>query len=94
VGQAIELARPGGRIVLTGLPHAPSSVEFFWVVRRELTLLGSMIYQTEFPEAIRLLADGRVRTERLLTHRFSLADALEAFRAHRAPESIKVAVIP
>ena len=94
VGQAIELARPGGRIVLTGLPHAPSSVEFFWVVRRELALLGSMIYQTEFPEAIRLLADGRVRTERLLTHRFSLADALEAFRAHRAPESIKVAVIP
>ena len=94
VGQAIALARPGGRIVLTGLPHAPSSVEFFWVVRRELALLGSMIYQTEFPEAIRLLADGRVRTERLLTHRFSLADALEAFRAHRAPESIKVAVIP
>jgi 2-desacetyl-2-hydroxyethyl bacteriochlorophyllide A dehydrogenase len=94
VGQAIELARPGGRIVLTGLPHAPSSVEFFWVVRRELALLGSMIYQTEFPEAIRLLADGKVRTERLLTHRFPLADALEAFRAHRAPESIKVAVIP
>ncbi len=94
VGQAIELARPGGRIVLTGLPHAPSSVEFFWVVRRELSVLGSMIYQTEFPEAIRLLADGKVRTERLLTHRFPLADALQAFQAHRAPESIKVAVIP
>jgi len=94
VGQAIELARPGGRVVLTGLPHAPSSVEFFWVVRRELSLLGSMIYQTEFPEAIRLLADGKVRTERLLTHRFPLEAALEAFRAHRAPESIKVAVLP
>jgi 2-desacetyl-2-hydroxyethyl bacteriochlorophyllide A dehydrogenase len=94
VGQAIELARPGGRVVLTGLPHAPSSVEFFWVVRRELSLLGSMIYQAEFPEAIRLLADGKVRTERLLTHRFPLEAALEAFRAHRAPESIKVAVLP
>jgi 2-desacetyl-2-hydroxyethyl bacteriochlorophyllide A dehydrogenase len=94
VGQAIELARPGGRIVLTGLPHAPSSVDFFWVVRRELSIVGSMIYQAEFPEAIRLLADGKVRTERLLTHRFPLADALEAFHAHRAPESIKVAVIP
>jgi len=94
VGQAIELARPGGRIVLTGLPHAPSAVEFFWVVRRELSLLGSMIYQAEFPEAIRLLADGKVRTERLLTHRFPLAAALDAFHAHRAPESIKVAVIP
>jgi 2-desacetyl-2-hydroxyethyl bacteriochlorophyllide A dehydrogenase len=94
VGQAIELARPGGRIVLTGLPHAPSSVDFFWVVRRELAILGSMIYQAEFPDAIRLLAEGKVRTERLLTHRFPLAAALEAFQAHRAPESIKVAVIP
>ena len=94
VGQAIELARPGGRVVLTGLPHAPSSVEFFWVVRRELSLFGSMIYQAEFPEAIRLLADGKVRTERLVTHRFPLEAALEAFQAHRAPESIKVAVIP
>src|SRR5262249_38200261 len=94
VAQAIELARPGGRVVLTGLPHAPSSGEFFWVVRRELSLFGSMIYQTEFPEAIRLLADGKVRTERLLTHRFPLDAALEAFQAHRAPESIKVAVIP
>jgi len=94
VGQAIELARPGGRVILTGLPHAPSSVEFFWVVRRELSLFGSMIYQAEFPEAIRLLADGKVRTERLLTHRFPLDAAVEAFQAHRASESIKVAVIP
>jgi 2-desacetyl-2-hydroxyethyl bacteriochlorophyllide A dehydrogenase len=94
VNQAVELARPGGRIVLTGLPHAPSAVEFFWVVRRELTILGSMIYQAEFPEAIRLLADGKVRAERLLTHRFPLEAALDAFQAHRAPDSIKVAVIP
>ena len=94
VGQALELARPGGRVVLTGLPHQPSAVEFFWVVRRELTILGSLIYQTEFPEAIRLLASGAVRTERLLTHRFPLAEAQDAFHAHRSPGSIKIAVIP
>jgi len=64
------------------------------VVRRELTILGSMIYQTEFPEAIRLLASGAVRTERLLTHRFPLADAQGAFDAHRSPGSIKIAVFP
>jgi threonine dehydrogenase-like Zn-dependent dehydrogenase len=94
VAQAVELARPGGRVVLTGLPHEPSAVEFFWVVRRELTISGSMIYQTEFPEAICLLASGAVRTERLLTHRFPLADAQDAFHAHRSPGSIKIAVIP
>jgi L-iditol 2-dehydrogenase len=93
VEQAVELARPGGRVVLTGLPHEPSSLHFFWVVRRELRLIGSMIYQDEFPEAIRLLASGAVRTERLLTHRFPLEAIQDAFVAHRSPESIKVAVI-
>ncbi|KRT72917.1 MAG: zinc-containing alcohol dehydrogenase [Candidatus Rokubacteria bacterium CSP1-6] len=94
VEEALELARPGGRVVLTGLPHEPSRVHFFWVVRRELTLLGSMIYQDEFPEAMRLLKAGAVKVEALVTHRFALDAIQEAFAAHRSPESIKVAVIP
>jgi 2-desacetyl-2-hydroxyethyl bacteriochlorophyllide A dehydrogenase len=92
VEQAVELCRPGGRIVLTGLPHEPTELNFFWVVRRELRILGSMIYQDEFHEAIRLLATGAVRVERLLTHRFPLEGIRDAFEAHRAPDSIKVAV--
>jgi len=94
VEQAVELCRPGGRVVLTGLPHAPTELNFFWVVRRELKIIGSMIYQNEFHEAIRLLSVGAVRIDRLLTHRFSLERIDEAFQTHRAPESIKVAVFP
>jgi len=94
VEHAVELARPGGRVVLTGLPHEPSRLNFFSVVRRELSIVGSMIYQGEFPEAVRLLSSGAVRTERLLTHRFPLDEIQAAFAAHRAPDSIKVAVVP
>ncbi len=94
VAEAIELVRPSGRIVLTGLPHEPSEVHFFWVVRRELTLVGSMIYQDEFPEAMRLLEAGAVTVASLVTDRFPLAAIAEAFAAHRRPDSIKVAVIP
>src|SRR5213596_1200375 len=36
VEQALELTHPGGRVVLTGLPHEASTVNFFGVVRREL----------------------------------------------------------
>ena len=93
VGQAVELCRPGGRVVLTGLPHEASQVEFFWVVRREISILGSMIYQDEFPEAMALLASGQVQGRRLLTHRFALDRIADAFEAHRAPDSIKVALI-
>jgi len=92
VAQALELAHPGGRVVLTGLPHEPSSVDFFSVVRREMRILGSMIYQHEFPEAMRLLGDGSVRVESLITHRFPLDRIQEAFAAHRSPDAIKVTV--
>jgi len=92
VAQAVELCRPGGRVVLTGLPHEPTELDFFRVVRRELSIVGSMIYQDEFPEAMQLLADGAVRAGRLLTHRFPLAKIEEAFAAHRSPDSIKVAL--
>jgi 2-desacetyl-2-hydroxyethyl bacteriochlorophyllide A dehydrogenase len=94
VNHALALVRPGGRVVLTGLPHEPTTLSFFPVVRHEITILGSMIYQDEFPQSLGLLESGRVRTGPLLTHRFALADIDAAFTAHRAPDSIKVTVAP
>jgi 2-desacetyl-2-hydroxyethyl bacteriochlorophyllide A dehydrogenase len=93
VSQALALVRPGGRVVLTGLPHEPTPVSFFTVVRREITISGSMIYQDEFPEAVRLLAQGLVRGRPLITHRFPLDAICDAFGAHRDPASIKVAIL-
>ena len=92
VTHALAVVRPGGRVVLTGLPHEPTPVTFFTVVRREVTIAGSMIYQDEFPEAMRLVAAGIVRTRPLITHRFGLDAIGEAFAAHRQAESIKVAL--
>ena len=94
VNHALEVVRPGGRIILTGLPHAPTAVSFFSVVRREVTITGSMIYQDEFAEAMRLVAAGRVRTAPLITHRVPLEQIARAFAAHEEPAAIKVAVLP
>lgn len=93
VHQALMLVRPGGRVVLTGLPHEPTPVEFFFVVRREVTIAGSMIYQDEFAEAMRLLADGTIKARPLVTHHFALDTISDAFTAHTQPDSIKVAVV-
>ena len=94
VNHALEVVRPGGRIVLTGLPHAPTPVGFFSVVRREVTITGSMIYQDEFADAMRLVAAGQVRTAPLITHRFPLDEISRAFAALDEPAAIKVALVP
>jgi threonine dehydrogenase-like Zn-dependent dehydrogenase len=52
-----------------------------------------MIYQDEFPEAMRLIESGAVRTRPLVTHRFELDAIGEAFAAHERADSIKVAVL-
>ena len=93
VAHSLALVRPGGRVVLTGLPHEATAVAFFSVVRREVTISGSMIYQDEFPEAMRLIESGAVRTGPLVTHRFPLDAIGDAFAAHEHPDSIKVAVL-
>jgi len=93
VNHAVALVRPGGRVVLTGLPHEATTLSFFPLVRHEITILGSMIYQDEFPQALGLLEHGRVRTGPLLTHRFDLGAIDAAFAAHREPASIKVTVV-
>src|SRR6185503_2753291 len=64
VNHALALVRPGGRVVLTGLPHESTTLSFFPIVRHEVTIVGSMIYQDEFPQALALLERGRVRTDR------------------------------
>ena len=56
---------------------------------REITLTGPVICRAEFPEALRLVAEGAVRTRPLVTHRFALE---AAFAAHQEPTAIKVAV--
>src|SRR2546427_13163135 len=92
VTYALELARPRARVVVTGLPHESTPVPFFSVVRREITITGSMIYQDEFAEALRLVGSGAVKTRPLITHRFGLDRIGEAFLAHAEPASIQVAL--
>jgi 2-desacetyl-2-hydroxyethyl bacteriochlorophyllide A dehydrogenase len=94
VEHAVALVRPGGRVVLTGLPHEPTPLLFFSIVRREITIIGSMIYQCEFPEALKLLETGAVKTDRLITQRFRLDGIGEAFAAHRDSAALKVTVAP
>ena len=76
----ISLTRPGGRVVLTGLPAEAAIVETRWIVWQELDLVGSFIYEAEnFEQASRLLHEGKIEGLGLVTHRFALDQAYEAF---------------
>lgn len=96
---AIQSARKGGRIVLVGLPVAPTSFNFFQVVAAEKEIIGSLshVYDEDYTTAVRWLGDGRVLAEPLISARIPLnrlmEDGLRRLE-ERASETLKVIVKP
>jgi 2-desacetyl-2-hydroxyethyl bacteriochlorophyllide A dehydrogenase len=75
---AIEAARPQGTVLLGGLPNGPIPVATAPAILKELALVGARVYRAEhFTEAIRLLAEGAVPADRLITRVVPLPDAVE-----------------
>lgn len=94
VAQAADLARPGGRVVLVGIPGDDRLEMRHSTARRKgLTVLFSRRMKHVYPRALRLAAEDRVDLKGLVSHRFSLRQAVEAFRLNAAYRDSVVKVI-
>ncbi len=75
----MRLARPGGRVVAVGVNIAERiPVNLMLVQSKETTVIPIYLGRDAFPEAIDLLASGRVDGAPLISHRFPLEQAAEA----------------
>jgi threonine dehydrogenase-like Zn-dependent dehydrogenase len=101
LSRCAELARPGGRVVLLGVYFSHVPVPGVPTLLKELSWKGAMAYGVhdgvrDFSEAAALLAETPEIADTLITHRFALDDAAEAFRVanDRAGGAIKVVLHP
>lgn len=80
IDQAVEILRPGGRLVLVGILRE-DRVEFDIekIRRKELTIVNIRRQNGCTQHAIDLIADGKVDIDFMITHRFSLEQTKEAF---------------
>lgn len=97
VDLAINLARPGGTVVLMGNPSGNISLNqnTYWrVLRKQLTLKGSWnsaydgTNPSDWTEAVSALAKGQVKVGSLISHRLSqenLMDGLKLMQVHEEP---------
>ena len=95
IQQAIDLAAPGGRVVLLGIAVAEVTVlPVFWITR-EITVAGSINARHEdLAEAVRLLA-ARPEVPRIVTRRVSLAEVPATFQRLLSPtDDGKVVIDP
>lgn len=97
----VRKAAPGGRIALVGVAADDRRVPSIPFVMNELSMVGCNCYDNgagghEFAQSAAVLADNPLIAQTVITHRFALDDAAEAFRvaADRAGGAIKVVLEP
>ena len=92
---AMAAARPGGRVVLGGIP-GDDRIRFQASVarRKGLTIAMARRMNETYPRAIGLAAAGKVNLRAVVSHRFPLAEAPDAFGMAATRGGLKVIVEP
>lgn len=93
LGQAIQLARRGGQVILFGLrPHDNPPVNQYTVTRYDLTVHGTFVGLHPFAQTIQLLESRRVQPSVLVTHRLPLAELERGVKLMRTQQAMKVLI--
>lgn len=95
VRAAMDLARPGGRVVLVGIPDDDVTTFPAATARRKgLTIAVVRRMPEVYPRAIDLLARGRVDLAPLVSRRFGIDQAAEAFVYAAQRSGLKTIIDP
>ena len=77
----MDAARKASIVVLSGNYKEPVQLDVTQIQRREITVLGHMMYiRQEFEDGLRHLSLGNIHTEGLITQEWTLDQYAEAFR--------------
>jgi len=90
----MDLPRPGGTIVVVGLPVEPVKVDIAAASTKELRIENVFRYAHQYDRAIALFASGRVDLKPLISETFAFEDSIKAFdRAVEArPDDVKLQI--
>ena len=98
IRMAMDAARPGGQVLLFAqTQHSEAAFDPAAVCVDEKTLVGSYSASVDLQEeSIRFVMGREMDLERLVSHRFSLAESAQALdlAAHPQPSSMKVLIQP
>ena len=94
---AIRTVKKAGRIILLGFPPEPVPVDLATVAKNNLTIFGIRGEGlANCARAIKLMAQGKIKAQPLITHTFSLSEVNEALQTFtkRIDGAIKVVLKP
>ena len=94
IAGAIQTVKFGGKVFVIGVGKNEIKIPFMRLSTREVDLQFQYRYCNTWPKAIRLIENGVVELSKLVTHRFSIEDAVKAFQTAADPKTgaIKVQI--
>ncbi|GMK57854.1 hypothetical protein CspeluHIS016_0406880 [Cutaneotrichosporon spelunceum] len=75
----------GGKVFVIGVGKSEQTYPFGYMSTNEIDLQFQYRYANQYPKAIRLVAEGLIDLKPLVTHRFPLEQAVEAFHVAADP---------
>ncbi len=87
---SMALTKPRGVLVLKSTVATGKELNLAPIVIDEITVLGSRCGQ--FPPALRLLKNNRIDFKPFISNIYNIDDALKAFEANKAKESLKILI--
>lgn len=92
---ALKMVRGAGRVILFGMiQQSDCTVNQYSMVRNEVTVYGSFIQRTAFPEVVRVIESGKLPLAKLVTHQFGLGEFGTAVDLLRRGQSLKAVLRP
>ena len=93
VESAIAAVKPGGQVVLIGIPRE-DRIAFTASIARRKDLVIKVIHRMKhaYPRAMQLVSTGRVDVKTLATHRFPLSEVVRAYSVAENRSGIKVVI--
>ncbi|KAI0421745.1 GroES-like protein [Xylaria grammica] len=87
IAAAIWATKFGGKVFVIGVGKNEMNFPFMRCSTREIDLVFQYRYSNTWPRAIRLLENGVINLSKLVTHRYKLEDAIEAFKTAADPKT-------
>lgn len=90
----VDLAAPGGTLVIVGIPVEPHQLDLAACIGKELTIETVFRYANVFDRALNLIASGKVDLKPLISGTFRFEQSVEAFEraAEGRPGDVKLQI--
>ncbi|OBQ67365.1 NAD(P)-dependent alcohol dehydrogenase [Mesorhizobium erdmanii] len=90
-----DVVRPGGAVVLVGLPVEPVAFNVPAAISKEVRIETVFRYANIFDRALQLIASGKVDLKPLITGTYDFSDSIKAFEraAEGNPQDVKLQIL-